>query len=58
MNQDTRIDTTNGVSASANWTPTRNSQVSATLSYDTRDSNRQLTDFKATTFFVSAQLNF
>jgi len=33
------------------WAPLRNVEVTATLSYDTRASNRPLTDYNVTTFF-------
>jgi len=53
-----RKDDVQSLSASANWSPLRNMQVSATLSYDTRSSNRQLIDYNVTTFFTSVQLTF
>ncbi len=53
-----RDDDINSISGSAIWSPRRNVQVNATLSYDTRVSNRPLTDYNVTTFFVSAMLTF
>lgn len=53
-----RDDDLNSLSGSVIWSPRRNVQVNATLSYDTRASNRPLTDYNVTTFFVSAMLTF
>lgn len=54
----TRKDHVNSLSGTVTWLPLRNAQINATLSYDTRSTNRPLFDYDVTTFFVSAQLNF
>ncbi|MBX9632071.1 MAG: hypothetical protein K2X67_16265 [Burkholderiales bacterium] len=54
----TRKDHINSLLGTVTWLPLRNAQISATLSYDTRSTNRPLFDYDVTTFFVSAQLTF
>lgn len=56
--QPTRKDDINSVSGTAVWAPLRNVQVSATLSYDTRTSNRVNLDYDVVTFFVGGQITF
>ncbi|MEO8038759.1 MAG: XrtB/PEP-CTERM-associated polysaccharide biosynthesis outer membrane protein EpsL [Betaproteobacteria bacterium] len=53
-----RVDDVQSLSASAIWSPRRNVQVNATLSYDTRTSNRQFREYHVTTFFTAVQLTF
>lgn len=54
----TRTDDINTLSGTVIWSPLRNAQISATLSYDTRTTNRPLFDYNVTTFYVSGQITF
>jgi exopolysaccharide biosynthesis operon protein EpsL len=54
----TRKDDINSVAGTVTWVPLRNVQISSTLSYDTRSTNRPLFDYNVTTFYVSGQITF
>ncbi|MBX9965674.1 MAG: outer membrane beta-barrel protein [Burkholderiales bacterium] len=56
--QPTRKDDINSLSGTVIWSPLRNAQISATLSYDMRTSNRVNLDYDVTTFFVGGQITF
>lgn len=54
----TRKDDINSIAGTVTWSPLRNVQISSTLSYDTRSTNRPLFDYNATTFYVDGQITF